>query len=100
MAAYPVSWEHLVLYLEADAKEQASFLQQIWPGQKFPRYAAQALMPQLDAYGQQGWELVSIEPVVVGHNGDILINDRTEGLTGVWTNTYLCVFKRPKGSEA
>jgi hypothetical protein len=96
MAAYPIVWEHLVVYLEADARQHAAFLREKWPGQKFPRYAAQALMPQLDAYGQQGWELVSIQPVVVGSNGDILIDDRTEGMAGVWTSTYLCVFKRPK----
>ncbi len=96
MAAEVVTWEHLVVYLEADARQHAAFLQQMWPGERFPKYAAQSLMPQLDYYGQQGWELVSIQPVIEGSNGDILITDRTEGLAGRWTNTYLCVFKRPK----
>ncbi|HEY7349109.1 MAG TPA: hypothetical protein VH599_12420 [Ktedonobacterales bacterium] len=66
MAADVVTWEHLVVYLEADARQQASFLQEKWPGQKFPMYAAQALMPLLDDFGRQGWELVSIQPVIVG----------------------------------
>jgi len=96
MAADLVTWEHLVVYLEADAQQQASFLEQKWPGQTFPIYAAQALMPRLDSYGQDGWELVSIQPVIVGDNGDILINDRRDAWGGRWTSTYLCVFKRPK----
>jgi hypothetical protein len=100
MAADVVAWEHLVLYLEADAEKQAAFLQQRWPGRHFPMYAAQSLMPKLDHYGEQGWELVSIQPVIVGDNGDILITDRTDGWSGRWAFTYLCVFKRPKAQEA
>ena len=56
--------------------------------------------PERFQYGQQGWELVSIQPVIVGGNGDILITDRTQGYNGRWTSTYLCTFKRPKGLEA
>ena len=96
MAADPVIWEHLVVYLNADAQQQTAFLQQHAPGKHFPMYAAEALMPNLDAYGQQGWELVSIQPVVVGENGDILVTDRTQGWAGRWTHTYQCAFKRPK----
>lgn len=94
MAAYPAVWEHLVVYLEAVAQQQAAFLQQKWPGQHFPMYAAQALMPQLDFYGQQGWELVSIQPVIVGANGDIMIHNPHAGYADRWTFAYLCVFKR------
>ncbi len=53
-------------------------------------------MPQLDYYGRQGWELVSIQPVIVGKNRDILITDRTDNHSGRWTYTYLCVFKKPR----
>jgi hypothetical protein len=93
MTADAATWEHLIVYLEADAQQQEPFLQQTWPGECFPKFAAQALIPPLDYSGQQGWELVSIQPVVVGDKGDILIND---GRSGAWTSTYLCVFKRPK----
>jgi hypothetical protein len=99
MAADVATWEHLVLYLEADAEKQAAFLQKRWPGHQFPMYAAQSLMPKLDQYGDQGWELVSIQPVIVGDNGDILITDRRDAWSGSWTFTYLCVFKRPKARE-
>ena len=93
MAANVVTWEHLVAYLVADARQQAPFLQQMWPGRQFPKYAALSLMPQLDYYGQQGWELVSIQPVDVGSNGDILIH---AGQAISYSYTYLCVFKRQK----
>jgi hypothetical protein len=99
MAANVIIWEHLIAYLEADAQKQRTFLQQRWPGKQFPVSAAEALMPLLDGYGQEGWELVSMQPVIVGENGDILINDRRDGWTGRWTSTYLCAFKRPKRSE-
>lgn len=90
------TWEHLVIYLAADAQQEQQFLHDKWPGREFPKYAAQALMPKLDQLGEQGWELVSCEPVIVGMNGDILITDRQEAWTGRWTNQYLCIFKRPK----
>jgi hypothetical protein len=54
----------------------------------------------LDYYGQQGWELVSIQPVIPGEQGEILITDQRSGWSGGWTFTYHCVFKRPKGLEA
>ena len=49
------------------------FLQQFcaWTANSY--VCCQALTPQLDEYGQQGWELVSIQPVIVGEDGDILI---------------------------
>ena len=56
--------------------------------------------PQLDFYGQQGWELVSIPPVVVGSNGEILIDERNHAYHDTWAWTYLCVFKRPTELEA
>ncbi len=100
MAADAITWEHLVVYVEANAQQHLPFLQEHAPGKQFPIYAAEALMPRLDEYGQQGWELVSMQPVIVGEHGDILISDRREGWTGRWTYTYLCAFKRPKGLEA
>jgi hypothetical protein len=50
-------------------------------------------MPRLDAFGQDGWELVHMEPVYVGRNADVLVVDSGRGASG-WTSTYFCVFKR------
>lgn len=93
MAPELTAWEHLVVYLEAHAQEETQFLQTKWPGKRFPRYAAEALIPKLDSYGEQGWELVSCEPVIVGVDGDILVGHSD---WNKWTALFFCVFKRPK----
>jgi hypothetical protein len=52
------------------------------------------LMPGLvDALGNEGWELVHMQPVYVGSNADVLIHSLNERL---WSNAYFCVFKRPR----
>jgi len=67
-------WETYITVLTADAEEQADYLHSRWPEVTFPRFAAQALIPQLNALGDQGWEPVSIQPVVVGVNGDLCLS--------------------------
>jgi hypothetical protein len=87
-------WEYLPTYLKAEAssKEIKEFLQAQIPDLKNPpRYMAEAMMPQLNALGRQGWELVHMEPVQgVGRKGDALFDGG--GLR--WSNVYFCVFKR------
>lgn len=51
--------------------------------------------PQLVALGDQGWELVHIQPVHKGDNADMLIEDAGTG-TRAWSNAYFCMFKRAK----
>ena len=86
-------WEYLIVTLWANAEVCQDFLQQAWPGQYFPKFAPQTLMPLLDDYGAQGWELVAMEPVIIGDNGDILKGGHA---LSPWTNQYLCAFKRRK----
>lgn len=88
------AWEHMIVTLLADATQQREYLQQRWPGQQFPPYSPQALIPQLDAIGREGWELVSIQPVIMGNNGDLaILGDPPVGHSR-WTYQYLCTFKR------
>lgn len=95
-------WEYLVRTLYANVEEQQEFLESAWPDVTFPRFAPEALIPDLNALGEQGWELVSAEPVIYGVNGDVLIsygnNSPHSGLFGEdnWSNVYLCFFKRRK----
>lgn len=50
------------------------------------------MMPELDKLGEEGWELIHMEPVArVGGKGDILFPAGPH-----WTNRYFCVFKRLK----
>ena len=87
-------WEYLSKFIQADAKsnEAKAFLKQYRPNwKKPPQYTPEAMMPELDSLGDQGWELVHMEPVAkVGKKGDVYNG------TGEWSNSYFCVFKRRK----
>ncbi len=88
-----IKWEYWSCFLSADAEAQADFLKQQFPGWNVPKYAPQSMIPGLDKFGDEGWELVHMEPVAVGDNLDVFEGGR--GM-GVYTAVYFCVFKRPK----
>ena len=89
-------WEHHVAILEANGPAQSQFLQARWPQSPIAEYDPRSLIPRLDYYGKQGWELVSAQPVVLGANQDVTY---VSELSGKWTHTYLCFFKRRKQRE-
>ncbi len=84
-------WQYKTLFVSADMERVR---EQLMPfaGESLPKYAPQALMPELNALGNEGWELVHMQPVYAGANADVLIHGMNERL---WSNTYFCVFKRP-----
>lgn len=86
-------WEYLSTFMEARAnsKEIKEFIKQEFDIKKPARYAPESMIPELNRLGEDGWELVHMEPVArVGSKGDVRFeNDR-------WSNTYFCVFKRRK----
>ena len=92
-------WEYLPTYIEANAKKKEirEYLKQNFPGLKRPqRFMVEAIMPEINAYGEEGWELVHMEPVGrVAKNGRVLI-----GVSWRWSNVYFCVFKRRKPGSA
>lgn len=87
-------WEYLTKYIKADVKNDGvkDFLKSFRPNWKNPpAFTPEAMMPELDTLGDQGWELVHMEPVArVGKKGDVYFG------AGEWSNTYFCVFKRQK----
>jgi hypothetical protein len=87
-------WEYRTDFLKADAQREEDFLRQYrdWK-EGIPPYAVEALMPRLNALGDQGWELVHMQPAFVGGKEDVLMHDSQTGR--VWTSSYFCVFKRP-----
>lgn len=90
-------WEYLTTLLQAESEKQLPWLQEHYPDiKKFAKYAYLALIPQMDKLGEEGWELVSCEPVKYGDNLDLMIAVNVYGQMNPWTYTYLCVFKRPK----
>ena len=83
------------IWANAENKDVKEFLKECWPDYSWPKYAPQAMMPELNTLGEQGWELVHMEPVVVGKNHDVGFSYGGSGGTS-WTNIYFCVFKRVK----
>ncbi|MDK3158964.1 hypothetical protein QPK87_20635 [Kamptonema cortianum] len=88
-------WEYLTLIVKADAKREVDFLEQrrSWKT-GIPPYTPEAMIPELNALGAQGWELVHMQPVYAGDKEDILMHDNG-GSGRMWTSEYFCVFKRP-----
>lgn len=94
-------WEYLPIFLKAEArgKEMKAFLAEQDEVDKPRRFMPQAMIPELNRLGEDGWELIHMEPVAaVGRKGDVLM----DGIGVRWSNTYFCVFKRvkPEGSAA
>ena len=90
-------WEYLTTFLQADAKSKTEELKRRFPGLKtFFDYSPLSLLPQLDEWGKEGWEPVSIEPVFPGERGDVMVNAAGGVAHRGWTHTYFCAFKRPK----
>jgi hypothetical protein len=87
-------WEYWTCFLEADAESERSFLEESLQWKRIPKYAVEALVPALNRYGQEGWELVELRPVVIGGNHDVLAFEAPQVEQREWTPIYLCAFKR------
>ncbi len=85
-------WEYLTTFVEAKAnsKDLRNFIKERFD-KKARKHSPEAMIPDLNKLGQEGWELITMEPVAdVGGKEDILIAN--EGRK--WTALYFCVFKR------
>ena len=111
-------WEYRSIIISAQAHDPdtRAYLQGIWPGWDPPRHAPQALIPKLDDMGAQGWELISMQPVYLDDDANVLIHGGPappdDPITGMikakaripstgggveptrYTHVYLCAFKR------
>ncbi len=81
-------WEYrtCILWAEESRKSKDSYEREL------PIYAPQHLIPELDALGAEGWELVHMQPVYAGNNHDVMV---FADAARQWTHAYFCVFKRP-----
>lgn len=84
-------WEYMTRFFEASANDDdtKAFIESRF--QKKPKkHSPEALIPQLNALGEQGWEVIHMEPVPgVGRKEDV-------GFDRSWSSTYFCVLKRRK----
>jgi len=92
-------WEYIARIFFADIKNEGAkeYLQENYPDWKNPpKYWVATLDPLLNSLGNQGWELVHMEPVPgVGSNGDVYYH----GNIYTYSNAYFCVFKRRKATS-
>jgi hypothetical protein len=85
-------WEYLTLFLEANArkKETKQFIKETFDKKAKP-HSPEAMIPELNKLGAEGWELVHMEPVPhLGNKEDVQFDPYR------WSNNYFCVLKRRK----
>lgn len=85
-------WEYISTFLTAEAKEKnlKEWIETHFD-KKARRFSPEAMIPNLNKFGADGWELMHIEPVSkVGRN------EKVQDDPYAWSNTYFCVFKRRK----
>ena len=87
-------WEYLTKFVEADVRNQALDMaySELVDGENLPRYSPLAMIPELNRLGEKGWEVVHMQPVVIGKNHDVLMEEG--GGMKRWAMNYFCVFKR------
>ena len=91
-------WEYLTEFHQAHVGNQGweEYSKNARPGSQLPKYAPETMIPGLNRRGEDGWELVHMEPVAAtGKNGDVGFGRGTPTMH-IWSNTYFCVFKRRK----
>lgn len=91
-------WEYLVRVFTLDKDDEVAidYVQREYPDRNWkelPKYDPLTLEAWLNRCGEEGWELVSLEPAEAqGKQGDI---GRTYSSGSYnWARYYLCVFKR------
>jgi hypothetical protein len=92
-------WEYWTGFVRAeiDSPGVQDYLKQRWPNWDPPKYAPQAMIPELNKFGAEGWEMVHMEPVrEVGKNHDISFFQSGMSASYEWSHVYFCVFKRKK----
>ena len=88
-------WEYFTTFIEADMSKIEVQQSAEVPEGKHPKYSPYALIPELNAYGDKGWELIVMEPVSPGRNHDVV---RPDASAMKWGRHYFCVFKRRSSS--
>jgi hypothetical protein len=92
-----MQWEYFTTFLQAQANFEMDFLERLrdWK-EGIPAHTPESLIPRLNAYGEEGWELIHMQPVAIGNKSDVLMIDNSGSRS--WTYNYFCVFKRPKAA--
>lgn len=93
-------WEYFTTFIVADVNLQKRDIIAMFPDiSTTGKYDPRAMIPELDSLGKDGWELVHMQPVVVGTNMDVAAGGTEGTTTSTWSKSYFCVFKRPVTDE-
>ena len=86
-------WEYTTLLIHASLEDKGvkEYLAKRYPGWKPAKYAPESLDVYLNKLGEQGWEMVTMQPVAgVGANRDI----QFAGYSDMYSSAFFCVLKR------
>ena len=84
-------WEYFTTFISAEMEGVYAADEPLIPFGDHPTYSPYALIPELNQYGEKGWELVEIRPVIAGRNHDFMVHPNN---MVHWSNTFFCAFKR------
>jgi len=73
------TWEYYTTTLVSNTEQTPVPVSDDVPMGEFPKYSVYTLIPQLNDYGRRGWELISLQPVQEGRNGDLRLCDASSG---------------------
>jgi hypothetical protein len=86
-------WEYYTCLVDARMEKEGVkeyFNQKALDYKHAPRNTPFAMIPELNDYGKQGWELVHMQPVLTGKYLDIGFGGNAIN----WSSVYFCVFNR------
>ena len=86
------------IWANIENKDAKQYLDNTFPNwQKPPKFTPETMVPQLNRMGENGWELMHMEPIAaVGNNADVGFSRGGQAPGYAWSNVYFCVFKRKK----
>ena len=84
-------WEYYTTFIEAQMATADVSHETMIPAGNHPKFSPYATMPELNRLGEKGWELVTMQPVIIGKNHDVMVHPNN---ITVWASSYFCVFKR------
>jgi hypothetical protein len=91
-------WEYLTIFVKTDARrgtDGRSYIEERWPDKGNYKYMPEAMLPELNILGQEGWEQIHIQPVQkIGLNADVGFVHSGNMPETTWSGSYFCVFKR------
>ncbi len=94
-------WEYITTFMWAniDNNNVKEYLARAYPNwAKPPKFTPETMIPELNEWGKEGWEVIHMEPVIAGSNHDVGFAHGGDVGHTEWTNVYFVVMKRKLNS--